>query len=88
MFIDKIGILRSEGRMENVGAFSQDLIHPIVLGKGHDLTGLIIKQCHAKVKHLGIQPTLNRVRLEGFRLIHPFNAIKSVLKNCFICKKK
>ena len=87
LFLDNKGFLRSEGRMENVSSFSQDLIHPIVLGKGHPLTVLIIKNSHAKIQHLAVQPTLNRVRWEGFRLIHPFNAVKSVLKNCFICKR-
>ena len=87
LFLDPKGLLRSEGRMENVGVFSQELIHPLVLGKGHPLTVLIIRNSHSKVQHLGVQPTLNRVRLDGFRLIHPFNAVKSALRNCFVCKK-
>ena len=73
--------------MDNTGTFSQELIHPLVLGKNHSLTALIIKHCHHKVQHLGVQPTLNRVRLDGFRLIHPFNAFRGVLRSCFICKR-
>ena len=87
LFLDPTGIIRSQGRMDNVEVFSQELIHPILLGKNHHLTSLIIKHCHHKVQHLGVQPTLNRVRLDGFRLIHPFNAVRSVLKDCFICKR-
>ena len=87
LFLDPAGFIRSEGRMENVNVFSPELIHPLILGKNHPLTNLIIKHCHSKVQHLGVQPTLNRVRLDGFRLIHPFNAVRSVLKNCFICKR-
>ena len=71
LFLDPAGFIRSEGRMENVNVFSPELIHPLILGKNHPLTNLIIKHCHSKVQHLGVQPTLNRVRLDGFRLIHP-----------------
>ena len=73
--------------MANVGTFSQELVHPLVLGKHHSLTNLIIKHCHHKVQHLGVQPTLNRVRMDGFRLIHPFSAVRSVLRQCFICRR-
>ena len=87
LFLDPVGLIRSEGRMENAGTFSQELVHPLVLGKGHYLTDLIIKNCHHKVQHLGVQPTLNRVRMDGFRLIRPFSAVNRVLRGCFICRK-
>ena len=87
LFLDPKGLIRSEGRMENVNAFSSELIHPLLLGKNHPLTNLIVLYCHHKVQHLGVQPTLNKVRMDGFRLIHPFNAVKSVLKNCYTCKR-
>ena len=87
LFLDPIGLIRSEGRMENARTFSQELVHPLVLGKGHHLTNLIIKNCHHKVQHLGVQPTLNRVRMDGFRLIRPFSAVRGVLRGCFICRK-
>ena len=87
LFLDPIGLIRSGGRMEHAGTFSPELIHPLVLGKHHALTNLIIKHCHHKVQHLGVQPTLNRVRMDGFRLIRPFSSVYSVLRNCFICKR-
>ena len=62
LFLDPLGLIRSEGRMDNAGTFSQELIHPLVLGKNHSLTTLTIKHCHNKVQHFGVQPTLNRVR--------------------------
>ena len=79
LFLDSKGFLRSQGRMDNANAFNQDLIHPLLLGKQHPFTNLIIKFCHAKVQHLGVQPTLNRVREDGFRLIHPINSVRLVL---------
>ena len=56
LFLDPIGLIKSEGRMENDVTFSQELVHPLVLGKSHSLTNLIIKHCHHKVQHLGVQP--------------------------------
>ena len=37
--------------------------------------------------HLGIQSTLTKVRLAGFRLIHPYVTVKSIINPCRICKK-
>ena len=87
LFLDQRGLIRCEGRMAKVEAFDQDLINPIVLGKNHHITNLIIMNAHQKVKHLGIQPTLNKLRMDGFRLIRPLNTVRVALKNCFICKK-
>ena len=87
LFLDSRGILRSQGRMDNANAFNQDLIHPIMLGKKHPFTNLIIKFCHSKVQHLSVQPTLNRVREDGFRLIHPISSVRQVLRTCYICRR-
>ena len=87
IFLDKRGLLRCDGRMGKVESYDPDMINPILLGKNHPLTNLIILNSHSKVKHLGIQPTLNRVRMDGFRLIHPINSVKQVLRFCYICKK-
>ena len=67
LFLDPKGFIRSGGRMDNVNAFSQELIHPLILGKNHPLTNLIITHCHHKVQHLGVQPILNRVMMDGFK---------------------
>ena len=42
---------------------------------------------HHQVQHLSIQSTLNKVRLAGFRLIHPYQTVKSIIKPGMICKK-
>ena len=87
LFLDPYGILRSSGRMGKVECFSDDVINPIVLGKSHMLTTLIVEDCHRRVKHLGIQATLNKVRYSGFRVISPYQTIKSIIHPCLICRK-
>ena len=87
LFLDNNGILRSSGRMGKIDCLSSDVINPIVLGKSHELTKLIILDCHSRVKHLGVQATLNKVRHSGFRVISPYQTIKNVINPCFICRK-
>ena len=79
--------MRSDCRMGKAQYFDRDVINPVLLPKLHSLTKLIIEDCHFKVKHLGIQSTLYKVRMSGFRLIKPFQAVKSVINPCAMCKK-
>ena len=87
LFLDNEGLIRSDGRMGKVAYFENYVINPILLGKDHPLTTLIILDCHLKVRHLGIQSTLNKVRLAGFRLISPYNSVKQIINPCTICRK-
>ena len=88
LFLDNFGIIRCDGRMDNVTRFENNLIYPILLApRHHTLTQLIVMFYHRKVQHLGIQSTLNKVKLAGFRLIHPHQSVKSIIKPCMICKK-
>merc|ERR1711917_100308 len=40
-----------------------------------------------KVRHLGVQSTLNKLRMSGFRLIKPFQTVKSTISPCAMCKR-
>ena len=58
-----------------------------MLDKSHLLTELIVREMHSKVLHLGIQATLNRLRMAGFRIPKPRQTIKKVIRPCVICQK-
>ena len=75
--------------MGRVEQFSEDVIHPLILPKArdHKFTSLVITECHERVKHLGVQTTLNKVRMAGFRIISPLKSVKFVLKKCTMCIK-
>ena len=87
LFIDEFGVLRSDGRSGKCSNFEYDLINPILLAKHHDLTYLIIKDCHEKCQHLGIGSTLNKVRMSGFWIPKARQAVKGAISSCYMCKR-
>ena len=87
LFLDENQLVRSDCRLGKSQYFDMNIIHPVLLPKLHPLTKLIVEDCHYKVKHLGIQSTLNKVRMSGFRLIKPFQTIKAVINPCAMCTK-
>ena len=87
LFIDDHGVLRSNGRSGKCSQYEYDLINPILLAKDHNLTRLIIEDCHVKVQHLGISATLTKVRMSGFWIPKARQAIKNVISPCTMCKR-
>ena len=87
LFLDKNNLIRSDGRIGKVVAFEYDVIHPILLPKKHQLTKLIIEDCHLKCQHLGISAMLNKVRLSGFWIPKARQAVKNVISPCCVCKR-
>ena len=87
LFLDENEMLRSDCRLGKVKYFDRNIIHPVFLPKLHSLTRLIVEDCHRKVRHLGVQSTLNKVRMSGFRLIKPFQTVKSTISPCAMCKR-
>ena len=87
LYIDKYCILRSAGRHDKCDAYDRDITNPILLAKDHDLTKLIIEDCHRKCQHLGIDATVNMIRLSGFEIPKARQAVKNVIKFCTICKR-
>ena len=87
LFIDKNGLLRSRLRVGKVDNFSYEVKNPILLAKKHPLTKLIIQNCHARVKHLGIQAMLNKVRMTGYRIPQPRQSVKNAISSCEVCQR-
>lgn len=87
LVFDEYGVLRSDGRSGKCNAFEFDLVNPILLAKDHNLTKLIIEDCHYQCQHLGIGSTLTKVRMSGFWIPRIRQAVKNVLSSCPMCKK-
>ena len=66
---------------------SYDIQNPVLMGKGHKLTELIVEFYHYSCKHLGLQTTLNNVRTGGFWIPKMRQVVKSILSKCIICRK-
>ena len=87
LFLDKDGIIRSKGRIAKVNFYDFEILNPILLPKDDHFTNLTIWKAHKSCKHLGVQSTLNKVRLQGYWIHKARQAIKKVLSECIICKK-
>ncbi|XP_065658842.1 uncharacterized protein LOC136083375 [Hydra vulgaris] len=84
LFDDEDKLLRLRGRFENSNFTAK---HPLILrGKESWFTILLIRNCHEKVLHHGIESTLNKVRSQ-FWIIKGRSTIKSIIRQCVICKK-
>ena len=68
LFLDKDGLIRSRGRHSKCLSMDYDAINPVLISKHCPLTALIVLDCHFRCKHLGVESTLNLLRLSGFWL--------------------
>src|SRR5678815_2417886 len=85
--LDDSGLIRSKGRLSRTNYYCFEVVNPVVLGKSHHLTFLIIKDAHAACKHLGIQATLTCIRLKGYWITSARHTIRKILSECVICTK-
>ncbi|GFR28923.1 integrase catalytic domain-containing protein [Trichonephila clavata] len=83
--LDENGLLVVTGRLQ-FSEFSRKEKHPWILPNGEKFTILLIQYAHKKVLHFGIASTLAHLR-EKYFIIKGRKSVKSVLKNCIICKK-
>ena len=87
LFLDDKGLIRSRGCIAKSLRVSYDIQNPVLMGKGHKLTELIVEFYHYNCKHLGLQTTLNNVRTGGFWIPKMRQVVKSILSKCIICRK-
>ena len=83
--LDKFGILRVGGRLENA-LISSEAKHSVVLPYQHHVTDLIISQHHQITGHLGQEYVLSSLR-QHYWIIKRCSAVRRVLNKCFRCKK-
>lgn len=83
-FVDKEGILRVGGRLQN-SQFSYDKKHPIILSSNHQLTRLIFHYSHhQKLFHAGPQLLLANIR-ENYWPIGGRDLARRTVHNCIAC---
>ena len=81
-FVDD-GILRCKGRLEN-SDLSIDAKLPILIPQGHKFASLITLQCHERVKHLKVRPTLAEIRTK-FWIPKGRLLVKRLIRKCHTC---
>ena len=87
LFLDDKGLIRSRGRIAKSLRVPYDIQNPVLMGKGHKLTELLVEFYHYNCKHLGLQTTLNNVRTGGFWIPKMRQVVKNILSECIICRK-
>lgn len=82
-FIDKNGLLRVGGRLEN-SQLNQDAKHQILLPAKHPLTTLIAQHFHITNLHCGPHALLGHIR-QKYWPIQGRNLTKKIVHDCIVC---
>lgn len=82
LFLEETSIIRSGGRIDKTLYDIYEVKNPILLGKKHLLTRVIILDCHSRCEHLGAFSTLNEIRLTGYWIPQGRQAVKTTLNQC------
>ena len=79
--------LDQRGRIEKNVDLKYEVVNPLVMAKNHHLTKLLIYYAHSQSMHMGLQSTLNYLRIHGLWILKARQAVSSVISDCIICKR-
>ncbi len=85
LFIDETGIIRVKSKMKKLKAEFKERC-PILLDRNCPLTKSIILDAHEDLNHGGVYNVLSILR-KHFWITKCFATVKSILKNCILCKR-
>lgn len=84
-FLDKLGIMRVAGRLENANLpYNQRC--PIILPNKCHLTTIIIRNEHLSLLHSGLKLTLSSL-IQKYYIVSAVREIKKVVHKCTVCFK-
>ena len=61
--------------------------HPVVLSPDHELSRLIIMDCHEKLRHEGVEHLRNELRRQ-YWILRCRTAVRKILHQCSYCKRR
>ena len=82
----KEALLRVGGRLANAPV-GYEKRHPVIIPYKHHVTGLIIKQCHESLGHMGQESVLSSLR-ETFWIVKGRSAVRRVIGRCMNCQRQ
>ena len=85
-FLDKVGVLRLEGRFENSDE-PCEIKHPILSPKKSCITDMLVRYFHERNNHPGRYMTLNLLRQHGYWLVNGSSVVSKVIRHCVVCRK-
>ena len=87
LFLDQKGLIISKGRIKKNVDLKYDDVNPLVMAKNHHLTKLLIYYAHCQSMLMGLQSTLNYLRIHGLWILKARQAVSSVISDCIVCKR-
>ena len=85
-FLDQHGLIRSSTRLLNAQGLTYNEKCPIVLPKRHDTVDALIRECHIRHAHMGVEFVKNTLRKE-FLIMADGQAVRRVIGQCAKCQK-
>uniref|UniRef100_A0A1X7VS76 Integrase zinc-binding domain-containing protein n=1 Tax=Amphimedon queenslandica TaxID=400682 RepID=A0A1X7VS76_AMPQE len=85
LFLDENKLWRCGGRIGNAG-LSYDVLHPILLPKGHWFTLLVVRRAHQRVGHSGVKDTLTEVR-SRYWIPQGRSFVRQYIRRCVVCRR-
>ncbi|XP_045158778.1 uncharacterized protein LOC123524558 [Mercenaria mercenaria] len=85
VFIDKNGLLRCKGRLENA-SLTESARNPLLLPRDDSFTVLIVEREHKRLFHSGVSQTLSQLR---YRYWIPSGraTVRKILRQCLVCRR-
>ncbi|KRY26942.1 hypothetical protein T01_15472 [Trichinella spiralis] len=84
-YLDERGVLRAGGRLVN-SDLPASMQHPAVLPGNHDLTRGLIRRCHQRQLHAGVEQTLASLR-QHYWVLKGRSQVKRVTRECLVCRR-
>ena len=85
LFIDSEDVIRCRSRIAEANQLTFNEKCPILLRSDSKFTSLVVLKCHHDIYHCGVQATLCNLR-NNYWIVRGRQQIKSILKNCVVCK--
>ena len=86
LFLDQKDLIRSKGRIEKNVDLKYVVVNTLVMAKNQHLTKRIY-YAHCQSMHMGLQSTLNYLRIHGLWILKSRQPVSSVISDCIVCKK-
>ena len=84
-FLDEVGVIRSQGRIDAATYVNEQIKRKIILPKDHQITLLIIKDYHLKYHHQNYETAINEIK-QRFTITNLRSTVKKVRSQCQTCK--
>ena len=85
LFIDGEYVIRCRSRIAEANQLTFNEKCPILLSSDSKFTSLMVLKCHHDIYHCGVQEILCNLR-NNYWIVRGRQQIKSILKNCVVCK--